>query len=351
MKTAFKIFILLHGLLLQHFLNAQTASLTTDTNAILVGDQINMKLAFFLPAGSVVQWPALNDTIISKIEILNKTKVDTSLSSDKTKMNLLQVFKITCFDSGYYAIPPIKIGYKKPGDALLQTAETPAILLTVSSVSVNTQEDIRDIKKPLEAPFTLKEAMPWIIGLFFFGLVVYGVIYYLKKRKKAEPVFRSPVRLKIPAHQVALDALENLRQRKLWQSGMIKDYYTELTEIIREYILAKFNIHAPELTSDEILSALNYTATDQGAKQLLGQTFVIADLVKFAKMQPLPAEHDTSLSNAVSFVKATMFFGSQAESASGETTASERKLPVTAERELNSTGITIHEPGKEGSDV
>ena len=94
-------------------------------------------------------------------------------------------------------------------------------------------------------------------------------MYYLKKRKKAEPVFRAPVKIKLPPHQIALDALENLRNKKLWQSGQIKEYHTELTDIIRDYVYGKFAIHAPELTSDEILNALNYTATNRaGTKKL-----------------------------------------------------------------------------------
>jgi hypothetical protein len=314
MKVILKIFILLPALLFQQILNAQSgATVSLDTNAMLVGDQINMKLSFTAPAGSVIQWPVLNDTIISKIEILEKSKVDTAYSSDKSKMILQQVYKITCFDSGFYAIPPIVFNYKKPGDALTQKDESQAILLSVSSVNVNTAEDIRDIKKPLEAPYTLKEALPWIIGFILLAATAYLVFYYLKKRKKAEPVFRSPLKVKIPAHQIALDALENLRQKKLWQSGRIKDYHTELTDIIRDYIFAKFNIHAPELTSDEIITALNYTAADVGARQIIGQTFLVSDLVKFAKMQPLPAEHDTCLNNAIGFVKATMFQGQVTE--------------------------------------
>lgn len=320
MKVILKIFILLPALLCQQILKAQTAaSLSLDTNAMLVGDQVNLKLSFTAPAGSIIQWPDLNDTIISKIEILEKSKVDTAYSSDKSKMVLQQVFKVTCFDSGFYAIPPIQFNYRKPGDALTQKEESQAILLSVSSVNVNTAEDIRDIKKPLEAPYTLKEALPWIIAFIFLVAAGYLVFYYLKKRKNAEPVFRSPLKVRIPAHQIALDALESLRQKKLWQSGMIKEFHTELTDIIRDYIFAKFNIHAPELTSEEIITALNYTAADVGARQILGQTFLVSDLVKFAKMQPLPAEHDTCLNNAIGFVKTTMFQGQVIETAATDT--------------------------------
>ncbi len=283
------------------------ALVTLDTNTILVGNQINLHLSFTGPKGIEIQWPKLNDTIISEIEILEKSKIDTSFSQDKSKITLHQTLKITSFDSGYYAIPPFRFNYKKPGDQLVQYAETQAVLLSVHTIPVDTAKEIRDIKKPIEAPFTFREALPWIIALLLLAGIGYFIYYYLKKRKKAEPVFRAPVKIKLPPHQIALDALENLRNKKLWQSGQIKDYHTELTDIIRDYVYGKFAIHAPELTSDEILNALNYTATNEQARQKLGQTFVVADLVKFAKMQPMPMEHDASLNNAIEFVKETMF--------------------------------------------
>jgi hypothetical protein len=292
---------------------AQTEALVSlDTNTILVGDQTNLHLSFTGPKGIEVQWPKLNDTIISEIEILEKSKIDTSYSKDKSQIILRLNLKITSFDSGFYAIPPFRFDYKNPGDQLVQYTESQAILLNVHTVPVDTAQDIRDIKKPIAAPFTFREALPWIIALLLLAGAGYFIFYYLKKRKKAEPVFRAPVKIKIPPHQVALDALENLRNKKLWQTGQVKEYHTELTDIIRDYIFGKFNIHAPELTSDEILNALNYTATDQEARQKLNQTFVVADLVKFAKMQPLPMEHDASLTNAIEFVKATMFLGDKA---------------------------------------
>lgn len=312
MKLKRHIFLILFILLIVVSGQAQTeATITLDTNAISVGDQINLHLTLTAPKGTIIEWPNINDTIITEIEVLEKSKVDTTLSQDKSKVILHQSLKITSFDSGYYAIPPFHFKYKKPGDPLVQSTETQAILLSVHTVPVDTSKEIRDIKEPIRAPFTFREALPWIIGLLLLAGSVYFIMYYLKKRKKAEPVFRMPVKIKLPPHQIALDALEALRNKKLWQSGQVKAYHTELTDIIREYILNKFAIHAPELTSDEILNALNFTAADPEARKKLNEAFVVADLVKFAKMQPLPMEHDASLNNAIDFVKATMFIGNQ----------------------------------------
>ncbi|MBE9481570.1 MAG: hypothetical protein IMY69_07740, partial [Bacteroidetes bacterium] len=113
---------------------------------------------------------------------------------------------------------------------------------------------------------------------------------------------------KIPPHVIALDALEKLRINKLWQSGKIKEYHTEITDIIRVYIHERFGIDAMEMTTDEILASFNKKndEVDDGLKNKLKQTLMLADLVKFAKEKPLPLENDKSLNNSIDFVKETI---------------------------------------------
>ena len=313
MKFLLKIALLLITLFWQLATKGQTdAGAVLDTNAILIGDQINLELSFTCPADYKVEWPKFNDTIITEIEILEKYKIDTAYSDDNSQMHLRQILKITSFDSGYYAIPPFHFNYKQPDDQLDHFAETDALLLAVSTVPVDTQMEIKDIKKPIEAPYTFREALPWIIAVFVILIITYFVFYYLKKRKKAEPIFKAAHKPKLPPHTLALNALDDLRLKKIWQSGRIKEYHTELTDILREYIDGKFNIPAHELTSDEIMEAINETATNKQAKEKLRQTLVLADMVKFAKQQPLPLEHDGSLNNAYDFVKETIHLAAPA---------------------------------------
>jgi hypothetical protein len=307
MKTVFKIIFILFIFIAGNDLKAQVeAHVSLDTNAILVGDQIYLTLAISSPSDYIIDWPSLNDTIISAIEILQKSKIDSTYSQDLERLLLTQKIKITSFDSGYYAIPPFQIAYKETDGQLIQYTETEAMLLEVASVPVNMEEEIKDIKAPMEAPYTFREALPWILMAMGAIAVGFFVFYYLKKRKNAEPVFKAPVKPKFPPHQIALDELEKLRLKKLWQSGRIKEYHTELTDIVRIYLNGRFYIHAPEMTTDEILEALKTTASNEQAKQKISQTLSMADLVKFAKLQPLPLEHDTSLNNAIDFVKETM---------------------------------------------
>ncbi|MEZ5199689.1 MAG: hypothetical protein R2764_25900 [Bacteroidales bacterium] len=349
MKVLLKISILLIGLFWQLFTSAQTEAFSRlDTNAILVGDQINLELTFSCPADYSVQWPNLNDTIISEIEILSKSKIDTTYSKDNNGMLLRQVLRITSFDSGYYAIPPFRFNWKQSGDQLAHFTETDALLLEVSTIPVDTEKEIMDIKDPIEAPYTFREALPWIIGLLLAISIGYLVFYYLKKRKKSEPVFKAAPKPKLPPHQIALDALDNLRHKKLWQSGLLKDYHTELTDILRDYIEGKFQKHAPEMTTDEIMEVIDRTATNVQAREKLRQTLILADLVKFAKEQPLPLENDGSLNNAIDFVKETIHL-----SPADEVTNSIFQEKVTSESSVlrASKSDVKNEDGKEVKDV
>ena len=110
------------------------------------------------------------------------------------------------------------------------------LLLAVHTVKVDTTQAIKPIKGPLNVPITFKEVLPFILAtLIVIGMII-SLVWYLKKRKKQEPVFRLKPRVVLQPHEKALQELEKLRVKKLWQEGKIKEYHSELTEILRKYI-------------------------------------------------------------------------------------------------------------------
>lgn len=319
MKGLIKIAIFLIGMFWQMFVIGQTeANAILDTNAILIGDQTILQLQFSCPADYEVFWPMLNDTITSQIEILKHTELSTDFSNNQYDKLYRQSFTVTSFDSGYLVIPPFRFNYKAPGDTNIHFTESEPLLLQVNTVTVNMEQDFKDIKDPMHAPFTFREALPYLLGLLAALFIGFGIWYYIRKRKKAEPVFKAPAARKIPPPQLAIEALESLRHQKLWQKGEIKQYHTELTDIIREYLLGNFAIHALEYTTEEIMSSINATTANSQAKEKLHQMLVMADLVKFAKMQPLPLEHDGSLNNALDFVRETAHLNNKTERPASE---------------------------------
>jgi hypothetical protein len=278
-----------------------------DTNAMLIGDQVRLNIGISVPARTLVRWPMIGDTILGHIRVLNRSRIDTTFSADRKSFRLSQSFLLTTFDSGYFAIPPVRFYIQRPPDTTKIVEQSEPAFLNVHSVHVDTTLAIKPIKGPIKVPISFREMLPWIItGILVLALAGL-LLYWLKKRKKAEPVFRLKPRIILQPHETALSELEKLRQKKLWQSGKIKDYHTELTGILRIYIEERFGIMALEMTSDEITESLADRAEiSKIARDRLIRIFYMADLVKFAKAQPLPSEHDHSLEEAVAFVRETI---------------------------------------------
>ncbi|NJM15029.1 MAG: hypothetical protein HC896_06305 [Bacteroidales bacterium] len=146
---------------------------------------------------------------------------------------------------------------------------------------------------------TWEEAWPWVAGGLATVLVVAALMYYLRRKNQNKPLL-GPAKPVLPPHEIAFQSLEKLRAARLWQQNKVKQYYIELTEIIRLYIEQRFMVPALEQTSEEILESFRYR-TNWLSPELqlkLKDMLTIADLVKFAKMSPLPDENDRHFSNA-----------------------------------------------------
>lgn len=286
--------------------NIQVSAKLDSTNNILIGDQIKLKFQATCPYGTILMWPAIKDTIIKQIEVTGRSKIDTVFSSDKKSLTLNQTFTITSFDSGSYRIPSFEFNYRLFKDSTNYSISTNELLLNVNTIPVDTTKVIKDIKPPLRAPLTFKELLPYIgIGIAIVAIILL-IIYYIRKRKKAEPIIKFKSVKLIPAHEIALQALQKLKDDKLWQNNKVKQYYIELTDIIRKYIEARFNVDALEMTTEEIVAVFKSIDIDKELKTKLKNILILADLVKFAKAQPISNEHDICLGNAFDFVNNTI---------------------------------------------
>jgi hypothetical protein len=284
----------------------QRATATLQKTNIYIGDQISLTFEFRGSGDMNVIFPKLADTVANKIEIIQASGISTEISNDKREKIMRQVLTITSFDSGYFAIKPFRFYYTAGKDTAKLFAETMPLILNVQTLNVDMQKGIRDIKPPLDAKFTIREALPYIIALLIIAGVISFAVYYYKKKKKKEPIFRLPQKPKLPPHEIALKELEELRDKKLWQNNKIKEFHSELTEIIRKYIEGRFGIPALEMISDDIIESINRLDIDNRKKEELTEMLRLADLVKFAKENPLPSEHDLSFNNALDFVKGTI---------------------------------------------
>lgn len=286
-------------------LQAQKAVAILDTSSIRLGEQIQLKIDVTLPRAAKVTWPVFSDSSFAPVEIVGRSKVDTLETSRSNYLQYKQLLSITSFDTGYHTIPPIAVEYLLPGDNTPLTAVTDSLILHVRTVEVDTTRAIKDIKAPMAAPITLAELWPLFAGIAVVGLIAGFIWYYLWRRKMKKPLFPVIRKVQLPPWQTAMESLTAIESKKLWQAGRIKDYYTEITDVLRIYLENQFRIPAMEMISSEILDSLERNDFRKPSREKIGQILQLADLVKFAKENPLPAEHEMSLKNAREFVVET----------------------------------------------
>lgn len=278
-----------------------TIDASLDTNRILIGDHVRMSIEVIKPANSVIIFPEFGNTLTDEIEIIEKTGIDSAELEDD-RISLLQEVTLTAFDSGLLYIPRMDFIYRSEG--YTDTLSSSANYLEVIPVKIDTTGTIRDIKGLYKAPYSFGELLPFILILLFAGLLIWFINYYLKKKKKDEPILRKP-KPPEPAHIVAIRELDKLKAEKLWQQNKVKLFYTRLTVIVRTYIERRFYIRAMEETTREILKEFQGRNIQNVDYEILEQLLNLADLVKFAKGQPLPDENITHMDNAYAFIRNT----------------------------------------------
>ncbi len=274
-----------------------------DSNAIMIGDHVTYELGITVPNDMIVSWPLLVDTITSNIEIIKWNNIDTTYLDDD--ISLRQQFIITSFDSGYFEIPPTDFKFRHINDSNYFTTSTGTLYLQVYVPEVDTTQAFKAIVEPIKEPYTFREILPWIIGVTAAILLIILIIYFIVKRKKNQPIFKRKPKPTLPAHVLAINKLEELRLAKIWQSGHLKKYYSELTDIVREYMVNRYNFEAPEMTSYEIITKLHEFEINEDAMGKMEGMLNLSDMVKFAKAVPTALENDLGLTHCVDFVNET----------------------------------------------
>lgn len=225
------------------------------------------------------------------------------LAIKRESADLRWLIRVTSIDSGKMFLPPIEFGYKMKGDTTTRKSFTNSLLITLAGFSVNPQGEIKDIKPPMDAPWLFEDFLPYIIALVVIGALVGGYFYY-RHRIKLKKDILADVKVFIPPHREALAALRMLEEKKLWQQGLVKEYYSDVTEIIRRFFERRWNIIALEMTTEEILMQMKPIPEALMVWKEMESFFLNADLVKFAKYQPAPAEHDQEMRSAYEIVRA-----------------------------------------------
>ena len=222
-------------------------------------------------------------------------------------MLLRKRYEMAVYDEGIYHIGKAQALYfdKNIVDTLFAEHEED---LYVKSVIDTTMTTVRDLKPQMTLKWRFAEHSGYMgIGLgvlLLLELVLYLVARYLHKRgRHLSDLFKTAP--PVPAHIVAITALEKLHNEKLWQNNKHKLYYSGLSDILRTYLAGRFEVGAMEMTTDEISDALRTLDIEEGQKMSLLAVLRDADLVKFAKVEPEASENELAYNRAYYFVDET----------------------------------------------
>jgi hypothetical protein len=251
-----------------------------DRTTILIGEPIKLNLEATIPTGTIFQW--FNADSIPHFEIVDKGSIDSS--KDINYKVYKQQFTITSFDSGSWKIPSfvLQAGKKK--------FKTDTIAINVTFSPSDTSKDYHDIKDIIAVKNPGNPYIPWIIAAAAL-LALLGIIYFLRKKKAAPAKPKQPVS-KLSPFEEAMQSLDELKKQQLPQQGEVKQYYTRLNDILRWYVLRKFNISSLEKTNEELILQLREVRLDNQEYTTLVQALRMADFVKFAKYTPSQNEQE-----------------------------------------------------------
>jgi hypothetical protein len=274
---------------------------TIDSQSVEMGDWIRYSVEVRHPSAVNIAWPVIRDTMgafdVVRQDTIMRTETDGSVQLKKE-------FVIAKYEPGTYDIQPFMVMFVGPqGDS--GTASSNPIPVEIRGIEVDTSMTIKDLKPPMTVPMSAEEIAVYT-GIFaaIIGLA-YALYYYIRKRRSAGGAVQEEQRPNIPPHVLAMMQLEALEAKRLWQAGEVKAYYSEATEIVRRYFEQRYGIMALEMTTGEVMAQLSAFKLPASLVSGIDSLLSGADMVKFAKYQPIAAENEQVVANARRIVEQT----------------------------------------------
>lgn len=275
-----------------------------DSTVMLMGKQTALHLEISQDkdvVGNLLQ--ESTPLLTTNVEVADRPEPDTT-DIGNNRVQIDRDFIIQSFDSGVYVIPPLEYVVGR------DTFRSSQLTLKVLPVIIDSMSTVHDYKPVEGVPFKIIDWLPdfiadywWLYVIFLVVLALILVGYYYWSKKGNLPLM--PRKKDVPPFEEAMQRLDRLKERQLWQSGQEKAYYTELTDILRFYIYRRFGVNAVEMTSCEIMSALRKVEEAREVNDRLSELLSLSDFVKFAKVRPTSDENETAFQRAVQFVEGT----------------------------------------------
>ena len=274
-----------------------------DTMVMLLGEQRELTLDVTCGAKQKLKMPDFlpQQPLAEEVEIVELLGTDTTYLDEGKRMQVLQRYTITAWDSAFVLLPPFEV--KVDGKAYKSKELALKVLtLDVDTVHIDQFFPNKDIQNN---PFSWDDWKPvlWFLAINqLLALILLWLYSHWRQNKPLIQIIRR--KRKLPAHQVAMKEIERIKGERKWAEEDSKEYYTQLTETLRNYIHERYGFNAMEMTSSEIIERL-LQEQDETALAELRQLFQTADLVKFAKYTTMINENDANLVSAIDFINQT----------------------------------------------
>lgn len=279
----------------------------TPRDSVLVADRLMYGFELTgVPDSTVLAFPKVANPLMQDVFTLPEWQVDTVRvqkvrSTNSRLLDIRAQIAIQPFEEGTYELPPLSVQRIAP-DGTVDTLQFEPQTVQVFTMPVDTATFVpHDLRGQAGYPVTVSEVLPWLMGLWVLAFGIAAVVAFLmcRRREAAGPAFREP------AHITALRKLDKWRGDKFWAPEKQKQFYSGVTDALREYIVARYGLGAMEMTTAETFAALRKTDIPADLYEESKELFERADFVKFAKYVATPEENATVLPLAVRFVTTT----------------------------------------------
>jgi hypothetical protein len=306
----------------------------TQRDSILVADRLLYGFELDnVPDSTVLAFPPVANPYMQDVMALPMWQVDTvkvqKIRANNTRLlDIRAAIAIQPFEEGTYELPPLFV-QRIHADGTVDTIQFNRQTIEVFTIPVDTATFVpHDLRGQIKYPVTFEEILPWLMGFWALALLVIGLVAWLRSRRQDAdgPAFKEP------AHITALRKLDKFRGDKFWAPDKQKQFYSGVTDALREYIVARYGVGAMEMTTAEIFDGLRGTDIPVDLYEEMKDLFERADFVKFAKYIATPEDNATVLPQAVRFVTSTYQSQVEEEAEAADQAGPDGEAPKPAAR-------------------
>ena len=278
-----------------------TVHVRLDKTKMSIADTVLLQFEATLPPGYKIEMPKV-DKVLENFGIVDWDNLGEKLDAKNSIVTTCQ-YRLEPFLSGTYEIPAFTFQFhdaNDPGTKHELASEPIAVEVTSLLGDQRANLVIEDIEDVVEMPD--EASGRWLWALAALGVAAVPAGWFLLRGRRA----KRDMGAYVPAHEIAYANLQALVARKLVEQGKIKEFYERISGILRHYIEDRFNLHAPDRTTEEFLVELQTTdVLSAPDKEVLKEFLTHCDLVKFARLRPEPTELAAAVEACRSFITRT----------------------------------------------